>query len=61
MKKKYIKPEIVRVKLDHEQAVIAVCSTSYADLSDSGVDYCQDGGCKSLKWSQGTGDIGAWS
>lgn len=61
MKKKYIKPEIVRVKLDHEQAVIAVCSTSYATLSDGGVNYCQASTCKNSKWSQGSGDDAGWS
>lgn len=35
MKKEYTKPTVVKVKLNHEQAVLGVCSSTAADTSSA--------------------------
>jgi len=54
-KKPYSTPTILRVQLNHEQAVLSVCSTTFTDLSRiSGALWCRINGCR--KSNGGTGD-----
>jgi len=48
MKRNYTIPKLTRVKLDPEQAVLAVCSASGVGTSDGvgSAGKCQDGGCR---------------
>jgi hypothetical protein len=62
MKKKYTKPNIAKVKLNPEQAVLGTCSSDSGSMSDSNPSgYCKaHGGCKQRTNSGGT-DSGASS
>ncbi len=54
-KKTYSKPTILRVQLNHEQAVLSVCSTTFTNLSRTrGALWCRIMGCR--KSNGGTGD-----
>jgi hypothetical protein len=62
-KKNYTKPSIVKVKLDHKQAVLGTCSsTSPTGTSDGNTTsgYCKAHGCKQQTASGGI-DSGASS
>jgi len=59
-KKPYLRPQVYRVRLDAEQAVLGTCSqfnTGAADGNPGGV--CVDGGCKAK--NHGGNDAGASS
>ncbi len=60
-KKPYLPPEVYRVRLDAEQAVLGACSTLNAGPSDGDPlgTACQDGGCKQK--THGGGDSAASS
>jgi len=60
-KKPYLPPEVYRVRLDAEQAVLGTCSSFNADAKDSDPlgAACLDGGCKQK--SHGGGDSAASS
>jgi hypothetical protein len=46
-KKPYTAPQIFRVELNHEQAVISVCSTTSGNAMAGGAGGgCRSGGCK---------------
>lgn len=46
-KKPYTAPQIFRVELNHEQAVISVCSTTSSNAMAGGAGTgCRSGGCK---------------
>ena len=55
-KKKYTKPTIVKVELNHEQAVLGACSADSATTENSDSNgYCKPhGGCKANTSSGGT-------
>jgi hypothetical protein len=55
-KKPYSAPQLFRVELNHEQAIISACSLTSANLSGSGNARCQAGGCKNVSASAGGGD-----
>lgn len=47
MKREYIKPKLVRVKLNPEQAVLSQCSDGWSDMKDSNTSgKCASGGCR---------------
>jgi hypothetical protein len=46
-KKPYIAPQVFRVELSHEQAVISTCSTTAGNAMAGGAGTgCRSGGCK---------------
>ena len=45
-KKPYSPPEIVRVELNHEQAILASCSTSATNAMAGTTTKCQNFNCK---------------
>jgi hypothetical protein len=46
-KKPYTAPQISRVELNHEQAILTTCSITYANTSSGGFsNTCRAGGCK---------------
>ena len=57
-KKPYLPPEMYRVRLDAEQAVLGACSSFNAGPKDGDLlgTACVDGGCKQK--SHGPGDSG---
>lgn len=61
-KKPYIRPQIFRVRLEAEQAVLGTCSASFADPQDSNPagTGCFAGGCKAKSHGHG-GDSAASS
>lgn len=47
VKRVYAKPTILKVQLSHEQAVLASCSTSFANLVQaSAKNQCVTGACR---------------
>lgn len=61
-KKKYTKPTIVKVELNHEQAVLGTCSSSADKPDDGGASTCYGvhGTCKTGQTGY-TGDSNAIS
>jgi hypothetical protein len=55
-KKTYSSPQLFRVELNQEQAIISACSLMSINLSGSGNARCQTGGCKNVRASAGGGD-----
>jgi hypothetical protein len=45
-KKSYSPPQLVRVELNHEQAILSVCSTTATNLKAGTTQTCQSGKCK---------------
>ena len=54
-RKAYSKPTILRVQLNHEQAVLSQCSVGVTTLRQGGVNSCRGGGnpCKKSNISPG--------
>lgn len=62
MKKKYTKPSIVKVELNHEQAILGTCSTDITDIKESDPVYCRGTPSAQLcKQHSTSGDSGALS
>jgi hypothetical protein len=57
-KKPYSTPQLFRVELNHEQAIISACSLTAVNVSGSGNARCRPGGCKNVS-AAGGGDSGA--
>jgi hypothetical protein len=58
-KKPYTKPELVRVQLDQEQAILTTCSLATNTVQNGGGSTCRQqglGGCKNH--NSGSGDSG---
>jgi hypothetical protein len=57
-KKPYSQPQLFRVELNQEQAILSACSLSTTNVSNGGGSTCrtQSGGCKSH--NSGSGDSG---
>ena len=53
----YVAPQIIRVELNHEQAILSVCSVSATTLSNGGNSSCRSGSCKNH--TGGGGDAGS--
>ena len=50
VKKDYVSPQIYRVELNHEQAILSACSVSAANAKAGGASVtCRSGGCKADK------------
>lgn len=46
-KKPYIPPQLFRVELNHEQAILSACSLMATNPMSGGLDlFCRSGGCK---------------
>ncbi len=45
-KKKYTKPTVIKVELNHEQAILGTCSSTGTSVSQSNPSVCKAGGCK---------------
>lgn len=46
-KKPYTRPQLFRVDLNHEQAILSACSLMSSNPMAGGLDlYCRSGGCK---------------
>lgn len=46
-KKPYCRPQLFRVELDQEQAILSACSLMSSNPAAGGLDlYCRRGGCK---------------
>ncbi len=59
-KKPYLRPEVYRVRLDPEQAVLGTCSTFNVSAADSDLGGgCKDSGCKAA--THGGADSGPTS
>lgn len=58
-KKSYSPPQLVRVELNHEQAILSVCSTLAANLMAGTTNRCRNGGCKKAGSTTGTADDSA--
>ena len=59
-KRPYVRPTIVRVELNHQQAVLAACSTATSNLRDRIGTNCKAGTCRRQTASGGR-DSGASS
>lgn len=57
-KKPYSPPQLFRVELNQEQAILSACSLTAANASGSGNARCRPGGCKNVS-AAGGGDNGA--
>ena len=55
MKKRYTRPSIVKVKLNHEQAVLGQCSSGVSSARNSTGTYCDTTRGTCLKMSSGDG------
>jgi hypothetical protein len=58
-KKTYSPPQLFRVELNHEQAIISACSITAVNLVGSGNALCQANGCKNVSNSVSGGDSAA--
>lgn len=58
-KKSYSAPQLVRVELNHEQAILSVCSTMASTLQAGATNRCRRGGCKKAGNTSGTADDNA--
>ena len=60
-KKPYSPPQVFRVELDHEQAILSVCSLMATTVVNRGNARCQFAGtlCKNVNSSAGFGDSAA--
>jgi hypothetical protein len=58
-KKSYSAPRLVRVELNHEQAILSVCSTAATTLQAGTTNRCRRGGCKKAGSTSGTSDDSA--
>lgn len=56
-KKTYSPPQLFRVELNHEQAIISACSLTSVNLSGSGNARCQANGCKNVSNNVFGGDM----
>lgn len=45
-KKSYNVPHLIRVELNHEQAILSVCSLTAATAMAGATKKCRNGGCK---------------
>nr|MBI3612025.1 hypothetical protein [Nitrospirota bacterium] len=45
-RKAYSPPQVVRVELNHEQAILSVCSLTAATAAPGTTAKCRNGGCK---------------
>lgn len=45
-KKPYNAPQLVRVELNHEQAILSVCSTTFGSAMTGTTNKCRSGLCK---------------
>jgi len=54
-KKKYTKPTVINVELNHEQAVLGTCSSGITGLKTGGLPECSitAGGCKQYTATKG--------
>lgn len=59
MKKKYTKPTLVKVDLNHEQAVLGTCSATTTNLRNAPTGTLCTGSCKSK--NSGSADSAAAS
>ena len=58
-KKPYSTPQLVRVELNHEQAILSVCSTMTTAISNAGSSRCNATGfLNSKRFSVALGDSG---
>ncbi len=46
-KKPYDSPQLFRVELNHNQAILSDCSLTAPDATNGMMIYCRIGGCKS--------------
>lgn len=53
-KKSYSPPQLVRVELNHEQAILSVCSVTATTAKAGATQTCKSGKCK--KKGGGSGD-----
>ncbi|MCJ7580786.1 MAG: hypothetical protein MUP98_09675 [Candidatus Aminicenantes bacterium] len=51
--KKYTKPQIHKVTLNHEQAVLGTCSAGVTSISMAVMNYCRPGDCKQRLYAFG--------
>ena len=58
-KKTYSPPQLFRVELSQEQAILSACSLTALNLSGAGNARCQAMGCKNVSASAGGGDSAA--
>ena len=45
-RKAYSPPQLVRVELNHEQAILSICSLTAATAMAGATMRCRNGGCK---------------
>jgi len=55
-KKPYNVPQLVRVELNHEQAILSVCSTMATTFAAGATNRCRVNGCKKAGSTIGTAD-----
>ena len=58
-KKPYSAPQLVRVELNHEQAILSVCSTVATTMQAGTTNRCRRFGCKKAGGTSGTADDNA--
>jgi hypothetical protein len=58
-KKSYSQPQLFRVELNQDQAILSSCSLTSANVSGAGNARCQAAGCKKISASGGGGDMAA--
>ena len=56
--KKYTKPIVVKVELNHEQAVLGTCSGGIDQTKDSALNQCCNVSPNKCKQFSGSGDSG---
>jgi hypothetical protein len=57
-KKPYVTPQVFRVELNQEQAILTACSLTTMNVSNGGNSSCRPGSCK-RHTGVGGGDSGA--